>query len=52
MNQRYAIGGLMRCCIESLTDAPDDAPDGTVWPCKWCGDTMVVRDGVWHWNRP
>lgn len=52
MNAPIRIGGLMRCCIESLErNAPDDAPEGTAFRCLWCSDEagMIFRDGVWQW---
>ena len=55
-----AIGGLMRCCIESIKDYIHDHPldpatDGTTLRCKYAPDDpdhrMVLRAGVWHWDR-
>ena len=46
-------GGLMRCCIKTLTDIPDgtEVTEGQVVPCKWCSSSgMVLRDGAWHWR--
>lgn len=44
-------GGVMRCCVETLntTDGPED--EGTVLPCKWCKSSLIVKGGVWRWNK-
>jgi hypothetical protein len=48
---KVRIGGLMRCCIESLSDAPAEPNEGDTFRCKWCSDEagMVFRDGAWQW---
>lgn len=48
---RVRGGGLMRCCIESLADAPPNPTEGETFRCKWCHDEagMVFRDGAWQW---
>lgn len=53
---RYATGGLMRCCIKTLTDACldgalADRPDGDKLPCRWCGNKVVLDRGVWKWDK-
>ena len=47
-------GGLMRCCIQSLADAPKAPSEGDAYRCHWCTDEfgMVFRDGAWEWARP
>lgn len=51
MTKPIRIGGLMRCCIESLNDAPAEPAEGETFRCKWCHDEagMVFRDGAWQW---
>lgn len=53
---RYAIGGLMRCCIKTLTDGCLDGvlagkADGDKLPCRWCANKMVLDRGVWKWDK-
>lgn len=48
------IGGLMRCCIESIRayemyETIDC--DGTVVHCVACKDSAIIRNGKWEWNR-
>ena len=44
-------GGLMRCCIKTLSQVP---PDKTfdVLSCNWCSNQMVLRGKYWEWLRP
>lgn len=51
--QRLPIrhGGLMRCCIETWAKYTGQEDEGTVLPCQWCSSSMIVKDGVWKWNR-
>jgi hypothetical protein len=48
------MGGLMRCCIASLEDAPPHPAEGVSFRCKYCTDEygMVFRDGAWEWAWP
>lgn len=55
---RLAHGGLMRCCIGSLSnqlDAMTERPaDGTVLDCEYetPGNGNLILDGnTWRWNR-
>ena len=51
---RIRIGGLMRCCIESIQAAPGGR-EGDVIPCKYHpqdGDQARFTDGAWEWIRP
>ena len=48
------IGGVMRCCSETLFRYQDDngiEEEGTVLPCKWCKSSLIVKDGAWEWNQ-
>lgn len=55
---RIRIGGLMRCCIETINEkmeAATTAPsEGDTLSCKYHDDNggMIFRDGAWEWNRP
>jgi hypothetical protein len=47
------MGGLMRCCTQTLDELP---PDGNyvermVVPCKHCSGSMILVDKVWKWNH-
>ena len=53
------IGGLMRCCIETIGDLYPDGPaqvaiEGQRLQCKYV-DTpnhrMIFHDGAWEWDR-
>ena len=48
------IGGVMRCCSETLLIIPDNElveKEGTILPCKYCSSSLIFRDGAWEWNR-
>jgi hypothetical protein len=55
---RTRIGGLMRCCLQSLDDhmvAIKVPPrEGDTVKCKWCDDEhgMVFTHGAWQWAKP
>jgi len=44
------IGGVMRCCIETLNTTPVSENDGDVLPCRYCKSQLRVRDGAWEWD--
>lgn len=46
------IGGLMRCCTETLRVDAGWAKEGQVLACLYCSHSMRLRDGAWEWNRP
>ena len=49
---RIRIGGLMRCCIQSLDqEAPLDPQEGETFHCLYCSDEygMRFRDDAWEW---
>jgi hypothetical protein len=61
MQQRdttLSIGGLMRCCIQTLAAYISEHPfveavEGQVLDCahESAGNgRLVLRDGVWRWN--
>jgi hypothetical protein len=54
------IGGLMRCCTETVNDLYPDGPaaqaeEGQVLQCKYNPDNpghrMLFREGAWEWQR-
>lgn len=48
----YRIGGLMRCCILTLSEADVFwCHEGQELPCRWCSSKMVFRQGAWEWDR-
>lgn len=50
---RIRIGGLMRCCLETIYQLPPDTDytEGIVVPCKHCSSSVILEDGKWRWNR-
>ena len=47
------IGGLMRCCLETLAEYEGPEDEGTELTCRYEHIVrMVVRDGVWQWVGP
>jgi hypothetical protein len=46
------IGGLMRCCAQTI-DSHDDTRDeeGATVKCWHCDSSMILKNGVWEWNR-
>jgi hypothetical protein len=59
MEQRIAIGGLMRCCLETIrlyVQAGGFPKVGEKLDCKYCSDCIVAtHDGdeessiIWRW---
>ena len=50
---KIAMGGLMRCCVATLDERCDEpVPEGGAIPCRWCSSRVVLKDGVWQWDRP
>lgn len=54
-------GGLMRCCLETISDMYPDGParkagQGQKLSCKYAQDDpdhqMVFTDGGWRWDHP
>lgn len=49
---RYRIGGLMRCCIQTLIEADMHwAPADARVDCRFCRTSMVLRDGAFEWDK-
>ena len=44
------IGGLLRCCIESL-ESDERTEEGAVHVCKYCKTAIKIVDGAWSWVR-
>lgn len=50
------IGGLMRCCLQTLDEHYPNGPEakaaeGEILSCKWCSSSMIFHDGYWRWNH-
>jgi hypothetical protein len=48
------MGGLFRCCLVTWDESAPPASqtrEGDVLPCSYCSASMIVRGGVWRWNR-
>jgi uncharacterized protein (DUF1810 family) len=45
------IGGVMRCCVETLNTTQVREVAGEVLKCKYCSSSLIFRDGAWEWNR-
>ena len=50
---RLNIGGVLRCCISSLSQHMEtcagDHVEGDFVACLYCDSGVVLRDGVWRW---
>lgn len=47
-------GGVLRCCCDSLAqhlEADGKEDEGTVVQCIYCKGSVIVKDGVWRWNK-
>ena len=49
----YHIGGVFRCCLESLCETlnepGEDFNEGDALTCRYCKlETMIVRGGMWR----
>ena len=42
------IGGLLRCCIESLQDEVQ-TKEGSTHHCKYCNTCIKIIKGRWTW---
>jgi len=45
-------GGLIRCCIDTLSNHEDISSVGKHINCKYCDASMILEKGVWKWNPP
>lgn len=59
-NDRVHIGGLMRCCLDTIDDLYPDGPakvarEGQELHCKYAPDDdthkMIFRHGCWQWDH-
>jgi hypothetical protein len=52
---KRAIGGLLRCCLQSIDEAPD-GKEGDVIGCRFHADQAEPQakfaDGAWRWVGP
>ena len=49
------IGGLMRCCIQTIREYDGPESEGLAIPCKFHEDAskvIVIKNGAWQWNHP
>jgi hypothetical protein len=46
-----AIGGVMRCCVETLDTTLVLEKEGDILHCKYCDSSLIVRNGIWQWNH-
>ena len=44
------IGGVMRCCAETLSEREAPGRDGDVLPCRYCSSRLIFRSGAWEWD--
>ena len=50
-------GGMMRCCVESLSATKDleaKCVEGEIVQCRYSKDpshSWILRNGVWAWNK-
>jgi len=50
--QKVEIGGLFRCCIETLSIMEQNhfPVEGDIIKCPICKDELIFTDGAWEWN--
>jgi len=48
-----AIGGLMRCCIETIKRRDGEFPEGenARIKCDYCPSHLMREGGTWRWER-
>lgn len=58
IQERVKIGGLMRCCTQTLAEylqnATEPSKEGQTLDCKHeqAGNAqMIFRNGAWEWNH-
>lgn len=51
--RKIRVGGLMRCCMATIDELPDDTPeeDGHTVACKHCGGPIRFFRGAWEWGH-
>lgn len=47
-----AIGGVMRCCLETLNSTKVNEVEGEIVKCKYCSSSLILENGIWRWNHP
>ena len=52
MRDKVRIGGLYRCCLETLEESNPFGIEGDEISCVYCGDYMRFNDGAWEWSGP
>lgn len=54
-DRRVRQGGLMRCCLSTISDSTEPSRVGDVLDCKYekpgNANMRVAADGVWEWNH-
>lgn len=50
MSDPIRIGGLMRCCTQTIRERDKPGTEGEKQPCRWCSSGARFRDGAWEWN--
>lgn len=61
IEQRIAIGGLMRCCLETVrlqVEAGGEPAVNELLSCKYCSGSIIATAGehaaqiIWRWPGP
>lgn len=52
-NRHVRIGGLLRCCIETIRVYEGPEERGTIVTCLHCHQPTIIMayDGVWEWVK-
>lgn len=53
--QDYPIhmGGLFRCCIQTISESLAEVSPGQTLHCRWCGEVVRLGDDqAWRWVSP
>lgn len=51
-NSSIRIGGLFRCCIDNILNAPEsEEKEGNIIMCPVCKDQAVFKQGAWEWKK-
>ena len=47
------IGGLFRCCIQSISEDEKQRKPGDILVCKYCkkGEMILGEDMHWKWKK-
>ena len=53
--EKVYIGGLMRCCTQTLNEVREEKTDtpqeGDEIPCAYCKSSMIWKGDGWHWKQ-